>query len=357
MSHKRPIRLVAVFCLLLTLLLAACGDATSTAPAAATTAAGSATTAAAASATTAAAASGTKYKIALVLGSSTDSFYTSMQCGAQEEARKLGDVDLTVQGAQTWDATLQIPIINALIANKVQALAVVVNDPKALFAPLKTASDAGVKVMGVDTKLDDTSFEVTNISSDNKALGVVAAKTMAGLINDKGAVALPALPPGVSTVSDRITGFREEMKANHPNITLVELASTSTGSNEADGTVAAINAAFVAHSDLVGIYATNSTISDATVAALKGLPADKQQSVKVVGFDATPTSVAAMQAGKVQALVAQKPAQMGALAVDNARKALMGQQVDKVIPVDGVGLTAQNVTDPNFSQYVYKSSC
>ena len=129
MSHNRPIRLAAVFCLLLTLLLVACGDATpTTAPVAATTAAGSATTAAAA-------ASGTKYKIALVLGSSTDSFYTSMQCGAQEEARKLGDVDLTVQGAQTWDATLQIPIINALIANKVQALAVVVNDPKALFAP------------------------------------------------------------------------------------------------------------------------------------------------------------------------------------------------------------------------------
>ena len=37
-----------------------------------------------------------KYKIALILGTTTDNFYTSMQCGAVEAARRLGDVELTV---------------------------------------------------------------------------------------------------------------------------------------------------------------------------------------------------------------------------------------------------------------------
>lgn len=326
-------------------LLASCGTApaTTTAPAAATaaTAAPAANTA-------------TRYKVALVLGQMSDSFYTSMQCGAQEAANKLGNVDLTVQGPAKWDASLQTPIVNALVASQVGAIAIAVNDGKAMYAPLKSANDAGIKVIGVDTKLDDASFVVTNISSDNRALGVEAAKTLATLMGDKGTALTAPLPPGVSTVGERTQGFLDEMKSNHPNIKVVFLGGSL---DSIDTTVAAFNGSFTANPDLTGVFSTANNQSEAAATAIKALPADIQKNIKVVSFDAGEALVEALKAGKFQALIAQKPAEMGAQAVEAAVKALKGETVEKSIPTGGVGITADNVAKPEFSQFIYKSKC
>lgn len=306
-------------------------------------------------ATAAPAANTDRYKVALVLGQMSDSFYTSMQCGAQEAANRLGNVDLTVQGPAKWDASLQTPIVNALVASQVQAIAIAVNDGKAMYAPLKSANDAGIKVIGVDTKLEDSSFVVTNISSDNTALGVEAAKTLATLIGDKGTVLTSAVPPGVSTVGERVQGFLDEMKNNHPNIKVVYLG-TNPG-DSIDAVVAAFNGAFTANPDLTGIFSVSNNESEATATAIRGLPADMQKNIKVVSFDAGEALVEALKADKLQALVAQKPAEMGAQAVEAAVKALKGETVEKNIPTGGVGITAENVATPEFSQFVYKSKC
>jgi len=76
-----------------------------------------------------------------------------------------------------------------------------------------------------------------------------------------------------------------------------------------------------------------------------------------VSFDAAPALVQSLKNNQIQAIVAQKPAEMGALAVQNARKAIMGQSVAKEIPTGGVGLTQANINLPAYSQYVYKSTC
>ncbi|MBC8163798.1 MAG: substrate-binding domain-containing protein [Roseiflexaceae bacterium] len=306
-------------------------------------------------ATAAPAAATDRYQVALVLGQMSDSFYTSMQCGAQEAANRLGNVDLVVQGPAKWDASLQTPIVNALVASQVDAIAIAVNDGKALYAPLKTANDAGIKVIGVDTKLEDSSFVVTNISSDNTALGVEAAKTLATLMGDKGTALTSAVPPGVSTVGERVQGFLDEMKNNHPNIKVVYLGVNPGDS--IDAVVAAFNGSFTANPDLTGVFSVSNNESEAAATAIRGLPADMQQNIKVVSFDAGEALVEALKAGKLQALVAQKPAEMGAQAVESAVKALKGETVEKNIPTGGVGITADNVTTPEFSQFVYKSKC
>lgn len=340
MLHRALVALVAAG------LLAACG--------AAPTAPGGSNPAPAGATVAPAAAAAPRYKVALVLGQMSDSFYTSMQCGAQEAADKLGNVDLTVQGPAKWDATLQTPIVNALVASQVQAIAIAVNDGKAMYAPLKSANDAGIKVIGVDTKLEDSSFVVTNISSDNRALGVEAAKTLAMLMGDQGTALTSAVPPGVSTVGERVQGFVDEMKNNHPNIKLVYLG---TSADSVDATVAAFNGSFTANPELTGVFSISNNQSEAAATAIKGLPADLQQKIKVVSFDAGETLIEALKADKLQALIAQKPAEMGAQAVEAAVKALQGETVEKSIPTGGVGITAENVANPEFAKFVYKSKC
>lgn len=322
----------------------------------ATRSGGAATVPASTAAPTPASANATRYRIALVLGKTTDPFYTSMKCGAQAKAAELGDVDLTVEGAPDWNPQLQVPIIERLVAGKVQAIAIVVNDGKALYQPLKAAHDAGIKILGVDTRLDDTGFEVTNIGSDNYRLGVEAALTLAKLIGDKGTVLTVPATKGVASVEERVQGFVEEITASHPNITLVSTEPIPSSSSM-DVRLAAYGAAFAAHPEIVGVYATSTDLSEGAAAAIKALPAERQKRVSLVSFDASPTLAEALRAGQLQALVAQKPGEMGAQAVDLARRALRGERVEKLIPTGGVGLTQQNVDMPEFSKYVYQSSC
>jgi len=294
-------------------------------------------------------ASGKKYRIALILGTTTDNFYTSMQCGAQAAARRLGDVELTVQGAPRWDATMQTPVVNAVTASNVQAIAIAVNDGRALYAPLKAASDKGIKIIGVDTRLTDSSFVVTNISSDNRALGAEAARTLAKLMGNTGTALVPPITPGITTVADRIQGFLDEMKANHRNIKVVYKGASEDAS--------AFSAAFAANPDITGMFLIANNEALVAAGAIRQLPQERREKISVVSFDAAPALVQSLKAGQIQAIVAQKPAEMGALAVENARRALMGQSVPKNIPTGGVGLTVSNIKLPAFSQYVYKSSC
>ena len=290
-----------------------------------------------------------KYRIALILGTTTDNFYTSMQCGAQEAAKRLGDVELTIQGAPRWDATLQTPVVNAVTASGVQAIAIAVNDGRALYAPLKAANDKGIKIVGVDTRLTDSGFVVSNISSDNRALGAEAARTLAKLMGEKGTALIPPITPGITTVADRIQGFIDEMKANHKNIKIAYKGISEDAS--------AFSAAFAANPDITGMFLIANNEALVAAGAIRQLPASRRDKISVVSFDAAPALVQALKSNQIQAIVAQKPAQMGALAVETARKALMGQAVAKSQPTGGVGLTQSNINQPAFAQYVYKSNC
>ena len=75
-----------------------------------------------------------------------DQFYITMQCGAQDEAAKLG-VTLNTQGPQKFDPTLQKPIVDSSVAAKPDALLVAPTDVQAMQQPLEQAAAAGIKVV------------------------------------------------------------------------------------------------------------------------------------------------------------------------------------------------------------------
>src|SRR5207244_7972126 len=100
-------------------------------------------------------------------------------------------------------------------------------------------------------------------------------------MGDKGTALTSPLQPGVSTVGDRVQGFLDEMKTNHPDIKIVYLGNSSSS----DSAVAAFNAAFVAHPDVNGIFAVANLVSEAATTALKGLPASRQKNISIIGFD------------------------------------------------------------------------
>ena len=62
-----------------------------------------------------------------------------------------------------------------------------------------------------------------------------------------------------------------------------------------------------------------------------------------MGFDGLPVALKAIKAGEMAASMAQDPARMGSEGVDLAVRVIMGEEVPKFIPIDGVLITIDNV--------------
>jgi ribose transport system substrate-binding protein len=289
--------------------------------------------------------------ITLMVGVKGDPFYVSMQCGAQEAAKAAG-ANLNVQGPDKFDATLQNPMLDAVAAAKPDALLVAPNDVTASAGPLKNIQSAGTKVVLVDTVVTDPSIGVSRINTNNELGGEKAADALSTLGLTKGAkVLVISTDPGVSSVDARVKGFGK--KAAELGFTLV--SDTQYSHNTAATAAQVVSAALAKDPDLAGVFATNLFTAQGVATGVK--QAGKSATTKVVGFDAGPDQIKQLQAGDVQALVAQKPYDIGVQGVQQAVAALNGQTVTPTISTESLVVTKDNMNDPAVSKYIYKSAC
>ena len=337
------------------LALSACGSSSSssTATDTASGAGGAASSAASAPASPASSAGGgaAGKKITLMVGVKGDPFYVSMQCGAQQAATAAG-ATLDVQGPDKFDATLQNPMLDAVGAAKPDALLVAPNDVKASQPPLKRIQDAGTKVVLVDTVVSDAAIGVSRIATDNKLGGEKAAEALQTLGVKAGAKVLNiSVNPGISTTDARDQGFRA--KATALGYKLV--SETQYSNNEASKAASIVSAALAKDPDIAGVFASNLFAAQGVATGVK--QAGKSGTVKVVGFDAGPDQIKQLEAGDVQALVAQKPFDIGKQGVEQAVAALTGGSVTAKIETESLVVTKDNMTQPDISKYIYKSTC
>ena len=288
--------------------------------------------------------------VTLMVGVKGDPFYISMECGAQEAADALG-MSLDVQGPDRFDATLQNPMLDAVAAAAPDALLVAPNDRTASAGPLANIQELGTTVVLVDTIVDDASIGVSRIATDNYLGGVKAAEALDILGLEAGAKVLAiSTDPGVSSVDARIEGFN----AKAAELGYVLVAETQYSHNEASTAAQIISAQLQADPDLAGVFAANLFTAQGVATGVRQAGATE---VQVVGFDAGPDQVLQLQAGDVQALVAQQPFTIGQMGVEQAAAALTGGEVTPEIQTESTVVTMENIDDPEVAKFLYKSEC
>ena len=283
----------------------------------------------------------------LIAGVKGDEFYITMNCGAQEEAKKLG-VSLDFQGPNEFDAAQQTPIVNAVAAKKPDAILVAPTDTKAMYAPIKQAADAGSKIVLVDTTLENSDLAVSQIASDNEGGGRSAAETLSKLIGGEGKVFVVNVKPGISTTDARAEGFEAGAKEAG-----LDYIGQEYSQDEPAKAASIVKSILAKNPDLKGIFATNLFSAEGAASGLR--EAGKLGDVKIVGFDAGPKQVEDLKEGLVQALIAQRPAQIGSLGVQQAVNALDDKPVKEKIGTGFVSITKENL-DQN-QDALYKASC
>jgi ribose transport system substrate-binding protein len=290
---------------------------------------------------------GESYNMTLIAGVKGDEFYITMNCGAQEAAKQLG-VTLEFQGPDQFDAAQQTPIVDAVAAKSPDAILIAPTDTKALFAPISAAA-ANSKIVLVDTTLEDPSMAVSQIASDNLEGGRTAGETLLELIGGKGKVLVVNVKPGISTTDQRGQGFEEAVKGQAG----VEYLGQEYSQDDPAIAAQIVTSTLSKHPDLKGIFATNLFSAEGSASGLR--QAGKLGDVKIVGFDAGPKQVKDLEDGLVQALIAQKPADIGRQGVEQAVKALKGEETTPEIGTDFEVITKKNLSE--MQDVLYKPSC
>lgn len=287
-----------------------------------------------------------------------DPFYQVMQLGVEAAAKDLG-VEVVTQVPPTWGVEAQTPILDALVARgDLNYIITAPTDKDQMVAPLQAALDAGIKVITVDTFLGDgdyvngpVKFPISYIGSDNVEGGRISARGLAKAIGGKGTVYINSTNPNVSSVEGREQGFAEVMKNEFPDIKVLGPDYNLDDQNKAAQQTAAV---LEQNPDLAGVFGTN--VFSAGGAGNAVVNAGLGGHVQVVAYDATAEAIELMGKGVVSLVLAQKPFDMGYMAVQFAVADAAGvTSLPRRVETGFAILDKDNVTDPNFARFIYKT--
>ena len=296
-----------------------------------------------------------KIKIGFLPGV-VDPFYQVMQLGVEKAAKDLG-IEVVTQVPPTWGVAAETPLLNAMIARgDLNYIITAPVDKDQMVAPLQAALDAGIKIITVDTFLGDgdyangpVKFPLSYIGSDNEEGGRISARGLAKAIGDKGTVYINSTNPNVSSVEAREVGFKDEMTKNHPNIKVLGPDYNLDDPNKAQQQTAAV---IEQHPDLVGVFGTNVFSAQGAGAAV--VNAGLGGKVQVVAYDATKAAIESLNKGDVSMVLAQKPFDMGYMAVEFAAADAAGvTSLPKRVETGFAIIDKSNVADPNFARFIY----
>ena len=296
-----------------------------------------------------------KFTIALIPGLTTDAFYITMRKGAQHAADALG-VELLFQGAPEFNPTTQVPVLQAVIARRPDAILIAPTDKQQLIGPLKEAHDAGIKVITVDTFIDDGRYQdgdgpgdypLSYIASDNVLGGFMAGAALARAVEERGKVYVSNVKPGISTTDQREEGFKLAMRA-FPNITVLD---TQFNDDDANKAAAQVQAVFARNPDLDGVFGANLFSAIGAADGVKAL--GKTGEIKVVAFDTPTRIVDDIKSGLIDLAIAQHPAEIGYYGVVTAYAALTEQSVPISIGTGFTVMSKDNIDDPEVLKFVY----
>ena len=283
-----------------------------------------------------------KLKIAFVMGAESDPFFQAMKVGATAEA-KVKNVDLIWQGdPSVYSPATQIPIADAVLAQKPDGLVLIPTDPTALQATVTKAVAAKIPVVNVDTHVGDLTNVISFITGDNADGGSKAADAIAKAIkyspSKKFQVAVGLTSATATTNVARLEGFKAQIAAKYPNISIVDVAYSQSQPAVANTNVSNW---LTKYPNLNGIFAIDGTNADGAAAAIqaKGLVGK----VALVGYDAYKKNVDLIAKRVITALIAQDPAQEAKRAIDTLVDFIGGKTA-------GI---QKNVVIPNFTIDAY----
>ncbi len=286
-------------------------------------------------------------KFAVVPKAMNNPFFDIARDGCMKRAKELGNVECIYRGPIEHEPATQVQIIQDLITQRVDGIAISVSDVGAATGVIKAARDAGIHVITFDADAPGSAREAY-IGTNNKDLGRTLGEMLVKAQPHPGFYGMVSGGPAAANLNERLEGVREVVaKAGWK-----EVSGSPTFCND-DPTLAIqqLNDLTTAHADLNAVIA----IGGWPLFVPEGYRnfvdnnAERFKSGKLVAVsaDTLPSELQLLKQGYVAALVGQRPFEMGEKAMDTLLALHDGKSVPAIV-YTGV----DRVTKDNIDQFL-----
>jgi rhamnose transport system substrate-binding protein len=220
-------------------------------------------------------------------------------------------------GPETATPDAQVQYINTAAQQGVNALVVSANDPTAICDALNEASDAGTKIVTFDSDTDPECRDLFVNQASAEGIAKSQVDLIAEQIGDAGEIAILSASANATNQNAWIKMMEAELKANHPNIKLVDTVyGDDDDQTSFDKTAALLNS----HPNLKGIISPTTVGISAAARYLSD--SDFKGKVALTGLGTPNQMRDFVKDGTVEAFALWNPADLGYLAA-YAAKALV----------------------------------
>ncbi|MGJ8529990.1 rhamnose ABC transporter substrate-binding protein [Maritalea sp.] len=244
-------------------------------------------------------------RIALVVKALGIGFFEAAAKGAEEAAAEIGGVEVIYTGPTDTTAEGQIEVINSLIAQRVDAIAISANDTDALVPALKKAMDRGITVISWDSGVAAEGRQMHLNPSSNPLIGNMIVKLAADHLPDGGDVAVLS----ATTTSTNQNIWIDEMNKVLGNYKGINVVATVYGDDLADKSYREATGLMQTYPDLKAIIAPTSV---GIVAAAQAVAdAGKIGQVNVTGLGLPSEMAGAIESGASKSFAIWNPIDLG----------------------------------------------
>ncbi|WP_243767479.1 substrate-binding domain-containing protein [Paenibacillus agricola] len=251
-------------------------------------------------------------------------FWKTFEAGI-EAARKEFDVRIDMQGTENeFDVGGQIRKLEEALKSKPDAVILVAADYEALVPWAEKIRKQGIPLVIIDSGINS---KVANsfIATDNIAAGRKMGDVLSKLVDPSKHIAIVSHVQGSSTAIQREQGARSGLSENFKNSVVGTYFSNGSQERAYEITKKLLSE----RGDIGGIAGLNEISTLGAAQAIKELGLKGQ--VKLVGFDSSKNEIKWIEEGVIQAVIIQKPFNMGYLGIKTAIEALRGNKVEPII--------------------------
>jgi simple sugar transport system substrate-binding protein len=231
-------------------------------------------------------------------------------------------VNATLVGPAEADAAQQIPIIEDLIAQGVDALCVVPMDPTQLDPVLQKAMDAGIVVVTHEAS-NQQNMDYDIEAFDNTAFGAGLMDRLAAEMGEEGEYAVFVGSLGSKTHNEWVDGAIARQKETYPNMTMV--GDKNESFDDAEIAYQKAKEILAAYPNIKGFEGSASTDVAGIGRAVE--EAGLQDEVAVVGTSLPSIAGDLLYSGAIDAIGFWDPAVAGAACNQIAKMKIQGEEV------------------------------
>jgi ribose transport system substrate-binding protein len=288
--------------------------------------------------------------VPIIVRDKTSLFGQIVLAGARKAGQDIGVNVLELGPDSESNVDGQIGILENVMRSSPAAIVIA---PARSIALQKAIAGARrkVKIIGIDSAADPNSF-ISTVRTDNVAVGRLAADAVATAIqrtyaDAEGDVAMITASSGVTSLDQGAQGFKQQIATKYGALAIV---AESVGDGQVASGFNMMMSIIEAHSDLRGVFASNSAMARGAAQALAEKKGNKLgEKINLIGFGFDDRLVQMVRDGTVAGLIVQDPFQMGYDSIRIAVAASRGEHVPTNIDT-GIYLVTKANIDATRSQ-------